>query len=1307
MATTIKAQCLQIESILVDACNAVPPCPVGATEGQNEMVLFKVGTTPLTIAYTTTVSAILTPSWPNNPFRGWQTPGAITNPLVAALNSTIVKCGYLKEPVAGILPANSDVLIITSTAMCTAGNSFANLTDTLYVIFQIAGNTAGHFANNDNTGTITTTPTGSVSVRTLTLTYTGSSPCTESVSYDRSLLVNIFGTYGGTTTDNDGSTVEYDAAGNPTYVDNGCQAPYIPIQLTSSAPASVCSNATAIISGTISGPATSYSWTTSGTGTVSISTGTLSGTGTSTVNTVYTPSSGETGTVTFTLTATGKCSLAVVTNTVAITINPAPTPTISSSNGTSICNGNSTVLSVNNQSGTTYTWSPGGSTATSITVTPTNTATPTVYTISASSSCGTTQATYTVTVNPLPIITIPNDSICKGTTGTLTASGATTYTWNTGTTGATFTVANVTSNATYTVTGTNAATCTSTAVGNNIVRNNPVITVNNPTICSGSTATLTATGASTYTWSTSATTSSIIVTPTVSTTYSVTGTDANGCSNTTPTTVTVTVSSSSTVTVTPTKPIACSGITDTLNALGASTYTWVASDGTSIPNNGSQIIVTQTASVTYTVTGSLGGGCSSTSPATITITIAPPIAINIASSPTNAAVCQGNSITLTASGASTYTWTPSIVNGVGFTPSSSQTYSVTSTDANGCTGTATQSITVNNNPTLTVNSPTICAGSTATLTASGVNTYTWSTGSSTATTTVNPTATQSYTVTGTDVNGCMGITTSTVGINALPIITIPNDSICPGATGILTASGANTYTWNTSATGATFTVANVNNSVTYTVIGTNTTSTCTNTSIGNIIVRNPPTIAVNSPTICAGATTTLTASGANTYTWNTGSLAATTTVNPTVMTSYTVTGADINSCTATATATVNVYIAPIITINTTSSSICLGQGSATLTASGANTYTWSTSATSASITVSPSVNQTTYSVIGTDANGCVSSAAATTTITVNTPIPITISSSSGATVCAGATTTLTASGAQTYTWNNGTTFNTNAVSPTINPTTYSVNGTDMNGCKDSNTVSISVNPLPIAQSVRDTFVCKGGTTTLTETNSSYTYSWTGPAPSSATVSTNSSVNITQGGIYTLHTINSCGDIPTTFLVTKDSLRPSFVASPLTGIVPVSVSFTNTSIGNSLTYSWQFGDGNNSSLTNPTENYTNAGIFQAILTATDNLGCKDTASIKIIVNEIPIVLVIPNIFTPNGDNINDMFFITATGISNLDCKVYDRWGLLLHEWTGVGGGWDGKAKNGNNCTDGVYFYLISYDDNAGKLSKKDGFFELIR
>jgi len=72
-----------------------------------------------------------------------------------------------------------------------------------------------------------------------------------------------------------------------------------------------------------------------------------------------------------------------------------------------------------------------------------------------------------------------------------------------------------------------------------------------------------------------------------------------------------------------------------------------------------------------------------------------------------------------------------------------------------------------------------------------------------------------------------------------------------------------------------------------------------------------------------------------------------------------------------------------------------------------------------------------------------------------------------------------------------------------------------------------------------------------------------------------------------------------------------------------------------------------------------------------------------------------------------FSVKATGINSFDCKIYDRWGLFLHEWEGVNGGWDGKGVNGNNATDGTYFYIINYNDNQGKAVNKNGFFELVR
>ena len=89
-------------------------------------------------------------------------------------------------------------------------------------------------------------------------------------------------------------------------------------------------------------------------------------------------------------------------------------------------------------------------------------------------------------------------------------------------------------------------------------------------------------------------------------------------------------------------------------------------------------------------------------------------------------------------------------------------------------------------------------------------------------------------------------------------------------------------------------------------------------------------------------------------------------------------------------------------------------------------------------------------------------------------------------------------------------------------------------------------------------------------------------------------------------------------------------------------------------------------------------------------------------DAPTQIIIPNIFTPNGDNINDEFFIKASNLTNFSCKIYDRWGSLVYQWTDINGSWNAKDKS-----DGTYYYVITYTDSAGKPDNKNGFFQLIR
>ncbi|MFH0895699.1 MAG: hypothetical protein V2A54_14780, partial [Bacteroidota bacterium] len=330
----------------------------------------------------------------------------------------------------------------------------------------------------------------------------------------------------------------------------------------------------------------------------------------------------------------------------------------------------------------------------------------------------------------------------------------------------------------------------------------PVITVNNPTICAGGSATLTANssvGGTTYLWNTGSTSNPYVVSPAATTTYTVTGT-AGGNSGTATAVVTVNPLPA----VTANSPTICAGGTATLTAGGASTYNW-STGSTSNP-----ITVTPAVTTTYTVTGTSALGCTNTAQSIVTVNPLPAVTVN---SPT---ICAGGTATLTANGASTYNWsTGSTSNPISVTPAVTTTYTVTGTSALGCTNTAQSIVTVSPLPIVTVNSPTICAGQTATLTANGASNYNWSTGSTSNPINVTPAVNTTYTVTGT-ILGCAGTATSVVTVNSLPLVTVNSDTICAGQTATLTANGGTTYLWNTGSTSNPITIT-PGSTTTYTV----------------------------------------------------------------------------------------------------------------------------------------------------------------------------------------------------------------------------------------------------------------------------------------------------------------------------------------------------------------------------------------------------------------------------------------------------------------------------------------------------------
>jgi hypothetical protein len=273
---------------------------------------------------------------------------------------------------------------------------------------------------------------------------------------------------------------------------------------------------------------------------------------------------------------------------------------------------------------------------------------------------------------------------------------------------------------------------------------------------------------------------------------------------------------------------------------------------------------------------------------------------------------------------------------------------------------------------------------------------------------------------------------------------------CNGFTSTLTAfSSVNNYTWNIGGNNNLALVTATANTV-YSVSSTNSLGCVATLTVGVIV--NTPTIQIVSTAnaICAGATATLTAFGANTYTWNTGSNSQSIAVSPLVSTTYTVSGTNASGCAASSSLGISMSPPPVINV-TGPSSVCLGN-SATYFASGAASYTWSGGGNTASMVSLPNSN-TCYSVTGTFPFGCISFATACVTVV---PLPTLSISSSTNTVCAGTSAYLTANGASTYSWSTGAVSSTVNVLPAIT-SVYTLTGTSTAGCTSNSQFTLNVN----------------------------------------------------------------------------------------------------------------------------------------------------------------------------------------------------------------------------------------------------------
>lgn len=1003
--------------------------------------------------------------------------------------------------------------------------------------------------------------------------------------------------------------------------------------------------------------------------------------------------------------ANGCSATSAITN---VIVNALPVANISSLSGNTFCQGSSVTLVAS--TGSSYLWSNGAITQ-SITVSSTQTLT---VTVTNANGCSSISAPFTVTMNPAPLTTVVANgptTFCDGSSVTLTAPTAAAYLWSSGETTQSI-VASV--DGPYSVTLTNGNGCSATSLNTNItVLALPVVQsiAGSNAVCEGSSVQLT-NATINGVWTSSNTSvatvnSNGLVTGFNAgvTTITYTVTNANGCSAAT--TMNLNVNA-----VTLLAPITgvtsmCLGSTTALsNAQTAGTWSSANVAIATVAANGVVTGLTSgNTTITYTYTNA--SGCTTSASAVVTVNSLPTGVIT-ANGPTT--FCQGGSVELVAPSAVAYTWsngatTPSI------TVVSSGSYGVSITDANGCTGSISPiSVTVNALPSAVITSSgsTACLGATVTLSASGGTTYSWSNNANTAV--INVVAANTYVVTVTDANGCVNTASETVLFNANPAITLTNNGptvFCQGGSLSVTATGGNNYVWSNGTIGAT---ATFNQSGNYYVIVTNAAGCTSQSSLVNVTVNAVPVIApiTGSNAVCEGANMTLSSatpggvwSVNNNFIANIDGAGNVTGLNAgTAIVTYTITN---NGCTASASAQVNVMNNPVTPTITTSGATSLCPGSSVvLFASNAPNYHWSNGPTTPFIVATQS-GAYTVTVIG--LNGCSATSSPVNVFigdninpVITAPLNVTVSPNIG---CEAVGVTL----GTPVTSDNCSVASVSNDAPSIYPIgTTTVTWTVTDG---SGNVATATQLVTVVDQIAPTAFAPANVTATANAACEATGVELGSPIATDNCSNDLVVTNNAPATYPL------GSTIVTWTITDGAGNATTVEQTVTVIdetAPV-VLLANTSVildanGNATINFVSLDNGS----------FDNCGIASVILSQTafdcshvgnnlvtvtiiDNSGNQAAAQVMVTVVASDACggsnwagPVVPDAFTPNGNNFNDTWVIPGLeGYNNKEMTIYSRYGTLVYYASKYNNDWDGTLLNtGTQVPDGTYYYILNLD-----------------
>jgi gliding motility-associated-like protein len=952
------------------------------------------------------------------------------------------------------------------------------------------------------------------------------------------------------------------------------------------------------------------------------------------------------GTYTVTVTDSHGC---IITSTAVIT-----QPTVLAANASTItnvlCNGGAigsvTVAANGGTQGYTYLWSPSGGNG----VTASNLAAGT-YTITVTDANGCTIISATSVTQPTSLTvngsTIANVLCNGGNNGSATVmanNGSPAYTYLWSPSGGNGVTASNLIEGTYTVTVSDANGCSITSTA---VITQPAVLAANASmvanvLCNGGVdgyATVAVNGGTpgyTYLWTPSGG-NGITASNLTADIYTVTITDSHGCTITSAAVITqpaILVANASAI-----SHVLCNGGnngtgTVTTNG-GTPSYTYLWS-----PLGGNAATAINLSAGTYTITITDANGCSITS----TTIITQPSLLTVNATTLNNISCSNasNGIAMVAAGGGTgsytYLWSPSGGNGTTASNLNSNIYTVTVTDDNGCIQTSTTSITQTNPVVSNIFSSTnvTCNGNNdgqAIVTAgggAGTYTYLWSpSGGNSAT--ANNLLAGNYTVTITDTNGCSSI--STVAITQPAILTsngstITNVSCFPGNNGsatVATNGGTPNYTYQWSPTGGNAVTANNLTAGTYTVTVTDANG-CSITSTA--IITQPTILAASGATITNiscfpgnnGSATVATNGGTPNYTYQwspTGGNAVT--ANNLTAGIYTVTVTDANGCSITSTAIITqptILAANGATI-TDVSCFAGNNGQATVNVAGgtgAYTYSWIPSGGNSATANNLSAN--TYTVVVTDANGCL----ATTMALITQPPALAAAINSTVNIICnggnnGSTSILANGGTPPYNYSWSPTGGNAAVASNLTAGNYSVTITDAHGCSVIRTVSIT-QPSPVTLTVNGAAtICISQSATIAAVAGGgitpYTYQWSnGAVTASQSVSPAATTNYT----VLVTDANGCTVSQSLIITVHPPLNVNANATPPmcagnTGIVSATAGGGN---GGPYTYLWSNG--------RTTPSFTDNPAVTTTYTVTINDGCSPPVqtTATLIVSPVPVI-----------------------------------------------------------------------------------------